>query len=130
VENAELVTTTLNGFHSYWDPFFQGIFTRIKLPKFDNLWTDFAQEESRLISKTLKTNDDENQSFSSHVKKRKDRREAIPKRDKIPHYNKDASKFRCYSCKKLGHYSFQCPHKNEKGKHHANATNIEKNESK
>jgi hypothetical protein len=36
VEDVELVlvTTTLNGFPSSWDPFVQGIFTRSKLPKF------------------------------------------------------------------------------------------------
>jgi hypothetical protein len=122
MDNDELVTTTLNGFPSSWDPFVQGICVRSKLPKFNKLWTDCTQEESRLISKTLKTNDDENQdSLPSHVKKRKDRREASPKRDKRPHYKKDASKVRCYSFQKLGHYAFQCPHKKEKGKHHAHA---------
>jgi hypothetical protein len=37
VEYDELVTTTINGFPPYWDPFLQGIFARNKLPKFDNL---------------------------------------------------------------------------------------------
>jgi hypothetical protein len=35
------------------------------------------------------------------------------------------SKIRCYSCKKLGHYEFQRPHKNEGIKNHAHATNME-----
>jgi hypothetical protein len=52
VDDAELVTTTLNGFPSSWDPFVQGICARSKLPKFDKLWIDCSQEESRLISKS------------------------------------------------------------------------------
>ena len=51
VEDVELVTTTLNGFPPSWDPFVQGICARRKLPKFDKLWVDCSQEESRLISK-------------------------------------------------------------------------------
>jgi inosine/xanthosine triphosphate pyrophosphatase family protein len=60
VDDAELVTTTLNGFPSSWDPFVQGICAKSKLPKFDKLWSDCTQEESRLISKSQKANDDEN----------------------------------------------------------------------
>jgi hypothetical protein len=95
------VTTTLNGFPSSWDSFVQGIFSRSKLPKFDKLWSNCTQEESRLISKSQKTNDDENQALAAHVKKRKERREVSPKKAKRPRYKKDASKFRCYNCKKL-----------------------------
>jgi hypothetical protein len=75
VEDIELVTTTLNGFPSSWDPFVQGICARRRLPKFDKLWTDCTQEESRLISKSQKTNDDENQALVAQVKKRKEREE-------------------------------------------------------
>jgi hypothetical protein len=44
-------------------------------PKFDKLWTDCTQEESRLISKSHKTNYDENQELVYQVKKRKEREE-------------------------------------------------------
>jgi hypothetical protein len=71
VDDAELVTTTLNVFPSSWDPFVQGICARGKLSKFDKLWTDCTYEESRLISKSQKTNDEENQALATHVKKRK-----------------------------------------------------------
>jgi hypothetical protein len=53
------------------------------------------------------------------------RREFISKKSKTPRYKKDASKVICYGCKKLGHYSSQCPHKDEQGKNHAYATNME-----
>jgi hypothetical protein len=39
VDDAELVTTTLNGFPSSWYTFVQGICARRKFPKFDKLWT-------------------------------------------------------------------------------------------
>jgi hypothetical protein len=127
VEDVELVTTTLNGFPPSWDPFVQGICARRRLPKFDKLWSDCTQEESRLISKTQKTNEDENQALVAQVKKRKKREEGSPKKSKRPRYKKDASKIRCYSCQKLGHYAFQCPDRNEKEKkkHHAHAADVE-----
>ena len=34
-------------------------------------------------------------------------------------------KIRCYTCEKLGHYSFQCPHGKGKRKHHAHAADME-----
>jgi hypothetical protein len=97
VEYVELVTTTLNGFPPSWNPFVQGICARRRLPKFDNLWLDYTQEESMLISKTQNTNEDENQALATQVKKRKKREEGKPKKSKRPCYKKDASKIRCYS---------------------------------
>jgi hypothetical protein len=70
-DDVELATTTLNGFPSSWNPFVQGICARKKLHKFDKLWSDCTQEESRLISKSQNTNDDENQAPVAHVKKKK-----------------------------------------------------------
>jgi hypothetical protein len=52
IEDTELVTNQLNGFPSSWDPFVQWICARIKLAKFNKLWLDCTQEESRLISKS------------------------------------------------------------------------------
>ena len=77
-----------------------------------------------MISKTHKTNEDENQALAAQVKKRKKREEGSPKKSKRPRYKKDASKIRCYSCQKMGHYAFQCLDRNEKEKkkHHAHAT--------
>jgi len=51
VNDKELVTITLNGLPSSWEPFIQGICARDKLPKFDKLWVDYVQEESRLVSR-------------------------------------------------------------------------------
>jgi hypothetical protein len=40
ISDKELVTTTLNGFPTFWIPFVQGVCARSKLPKFDKLWAD------------------------------------------------------------------------------------------
>jgi hypothetical protein len=128
VEDVELVTT-LNGFPPSWDPFVQGICARrrLRLPKFDKLWSDCTEEESKLISKTQKTNEEENQALTAQVKKRKKREEGSPKKSKRPRYKNDASKVRCYSYQMLGRYAFQCPDRNEKEKkkHHAHAADVE-----
>jgi hypothetical protein len=41
--------------------------------------------------------------------------------------------FKCCTCKKMGNYASQCPHKHEKGKkkkYHAHTAEAEENESK
>jgi hypothetical protein len=123
VEDDELVITTLNGFPPPWDPFVQGICARRKSHKFDKLWADCSQEESRLISKKQKVDDEENQALATQVKKIKEREEDSPRRSKKPHHKMDVSKVQCFNCRKMGHYAAQCPHKHEKEKekkkHHA-----------
>jgi hypothetical protein len=129
IEDTELVTTTLNGFPPSWDPFVQVICARRIFPKFDKLWSDYTQEESRLISKAEKTSEDENKALVSQVKKRNKREEGSPKKSKRPIYKKDASKIRCYNFQKQGHYAFQCLDRNEKEKkkHHAHAADAKEN---
>jgi hypothetical protein len=75
------------------------------------------------MSKKQKVDDEESQVLASQVKKRNKREEGNLKKYKRPHYKRDASKIRYYSCQKLGHYAFQCPDRNEKEKkkHHAHA---------
>jgi hypothetical protein len=72
----------LNGFPPSWDPFFQGSFARRKLPKFDKLWADCSQEESRLMSNKQKVDDKENQALAVQVKKIKEREEGSPRKCK------------------------------------------------
>jgi hypothetical protein len=121
------MNNTLNGFPSSWDPFVQGICARRKFPKFNKIWEDCSQEESRLISKSQKNNDNENKALDSQVKKRKEREEGSPKKPKKPCQRKDASNIRCYNYKEMGHYAAHCPLKYEKGKkkHHAHIEYVE-----
>jgi hypothetical protein len=53
VSDAELVTISLNGLPISWEPFIQSICGRKKLPKFDNLWSDCVQEETRMLSRKI-----------------------------------------------------------------------------
>jgi hypothetical protein len=131
MDDAELVTMILNGFPSSWDPFFQGIYVRSKLPKFDNLWTHCTQEESRLISKSQKTNDEENQDIFVRVRKRKETINTSLKKTirSFPDHKKDVSKIKCYTCNNLRHFAYQCPQGKGKKKHHAHASDMEESTS-
>jgi hypothetical protein len=131
MDDAELVTTTINGFPSSWDAFVQRICSRRKLPKFDKLWTACVQEESRLTSKMQKTNDEENQALIVHVKKRKERRNNSMKKNKrhVLYHKKDVCKIRYFNCQKLGHFAYQCSQGKGKRKHHAHAKDMEESTS-
>ena len=80
-----------------------------------------------MTSKTQNNNEDENQELVAPVNKRNKMEEGNTKNSKRPRYKKDASKIRCYSFQKLGHYAFQCAYRNEKEKkkHHAHAADAE-----
>jgi hypothetical protein len=80
---------------------------------------------SRLISKSQKTNDEEKQDLVSHVKKRKERKNTSPNKTRRTYHKKDVSKIKCFTCKKLGHYTYKFPHGKGKRKHYAHATNME-----
>ena len=47
VVDSELVRTALNGVTKQWTVFVEGIVARENLPKWDCLWDDFIQEETR-----------------------------------------------------------------------------------
>ena len=71
LEEKELVMTTLNGLPPSWESFIQTISGRTKLPKFDKLWEDCTQEETRIAArKRLHGSQvEENQAFITHAKK-------------------------------------------------------------
>ena len=51
LEEKDLVITTLNGLPPSWESFIQNISGRTKLPKFDKLWADCTQEETRIAAR-------------------------------------------------------------------------------
>ena len=67
--------TTLNGLPPSWESFIQTISGRTKLPKFDKLWAEYTQEETRIAARQRLhgTQPEENQAFVSHVRKGKAR---------------------------------------------------------
>ena len=73
IEDKELVMTTLNGLPPSWESFIQTISGRTKLPKFDRLWEDYTQEETKIAARQRLHGPqvEENQAFITHAKKSK-----------------------------------------------------------
>ena len=121
ISDKYLVTTTLNGFPTFWIPFVQGVCARSKLPKFDKLWEDCTREESRLSDQHKRLIIDEEEAFTvqKNIRSsfRKNNKEANSVR--VPDKKKDVSNIRCSNCQKLGHFSYDCPQGKGKRKHRA-----------
>jgi hypothetical protein len=131
ISDKELVTTTLNGFPTFWIPFVQGVCARSKLPKFDKLWVDCTHEESRLANQHKRLIVDEEEALIAQKNKRssfrKNNKEANSVR--VPDKKKDVSKIRCYNCQKLGHFSYDCPQGKGKRKYQAHVVEEEESPS-
>ena len=51
IDDKEIIITTLNGLPTSSESFIQTISGRTKLPKFDRLWADCTQEETRIVAR-------------------------------------------------------------------------------
>jgi hypothetical protein len=72
VLEVELVNVALNGFTKSWEPFIMGICAREQLRKWERLWDDCIQEETRKESRSDKQGGgDENLALGSKTKKGK-----------------------------------------------------------
>jgi hypothetical protein len=126
VPDTELVTISLNGLPISWEPFIQSICGRKKLPKFDHLWSDCVQEETRMLSRKIlqkpleeedEEEEEEEQAFATNARKGKgklQKKNTAPSRKK-----KDLSKIQCYICDEFGHYARDCPQRKRKERQHA-----------
>jgi hypothetical protein len=127
ISDKELVTTTLNGFSTFWIPFVQGVCARSELPKFDKLWADCTHEESRLADQQKKIIVDEEKALTVQKNRlssfKKNNKEANSVR--VPDKKKDVSKIRCYNCQKLRHFSYDFPQGKGKRKHQAHVAEEE-----
>ena len=63
---------TLTSLPTHWEPFNQSVSGRSKSPKFDRLWADCTQEETRLAARGG-TQPEENEALAYHAKKGKGR---------------------------------------------------------
>lgn len=68
-DSKELTMLALNGLPTSWESFIQGISARSKLPKFDRLKTDCIQEESRLITRGIGINSQNEEMQASQKRK-------------------------------------------------------------
>jgi hypothetical protein len=121
ISDKELVTTTLNGFPTFWIPFVQEVCARSKLPKFDKLWEDCTHKESRLADQHKRLIVDEEEALIAQKNKRSSFRRNNKEANsiRVPDKKRDVSKIRCYNCQKLGHFSYDCPQGKGKRKHQA-----------
>jgi hypothetical protein len=127
ISDKELVTTTLNGFPTFWIPFVQGVCARSKLPKFDKLWADCTNEESRLVDQQKRLIVDEEEALTVQKNKRSSFRRNNKEANfvRVQDRKRDVSKIKCYNCQKLGHFSYDYPQGKGKRKHQAHVAEEE-----
>jgi hypothetical protein len=73
IVDNKLVRTSLNGVSKQWVVFVEGIFARENLPKWDRLWDNFIQEETRrgyVHGNSSNGNDEENVALATKNKKK------------------------------------------------------------
>jgi hypothetical protein len=68
ISEKELVNIVLNGLSKTWDAFAASMNTRKEYPAFEELWTCYAQEESRINAKEKPQKKYDDQAFTSRFK--------------------------------------------------------------
>ena len=111
VDDKELNMIALRGLPLSWEIFIQGLSSWPKLPKFDLLKNECTQEESRLVSRGLSTNQ-EGDIQALHVNSNRKRKFKHNKRESNKSYKqRDWSKVSGFKCDKIGHSHNFCPEK-------------------
>jgi hypothetical protein len=116
--------TALNGLTRPWDAFIQTICTRTEKLKFDSLWEECIQEETRVANLEALLARDDDQALATHTKRGRKKpyfqkethkepqspskfnnKESHPRRfqKKGHRREKDYSFVQCYHCDKMGH---------------------------
>jgi hypothetical protein len=151
IDKDELIMTALNCLTRPWDAFIQTICARKEKLKFDNLWEECIQEESRVTNREALLSRDEDQALATHTKGGRKKsyfqkethkeshpqnkfihKESQPKRfqKKGQRKERDFSSCQCYHCDKMGHIVRHCPARREEYKrknkrHHVHAVEDE-----
>jgi hypothetical protein len=68
IDEDELIMTALNGFTRPWDAFIQTICARTEKLKFDSLWEECIQEETRVVNCEALLARDDDQALATHTK--------------------------------------------------------------
>ena len=105
-----------------------------KLPKFDKLWADCTQEETRIAARKRLHGPqvEDNQAFITHAKKGKGKGRKFHKHQaRRPSSSpdrrekkKNLSHIQCHKCKKYGHYANKCFSANKR-KHEASTADVD-----
>jgi hypothetical protein len=69
IDEDKLIMTDLNGLTRPWDAFIQTICARIEKPKFDRLWEECIQEETRVANREALLAKDDDQPLATHTKR-------------------------------------------------------------
>jgi hypothetical protein len=77
IDEDELIMTTLNGLTRPWDAFIQTICARTEKLKFDGLWEECIQEETRVVNREALLARDEDQTLATHTKGGRTRKKLI-----------------------------------------------------
>ena len=123
--------TALNGITRPWESFIQMMCARKEIMKFDVVWEDYIQEETRVANKEALLKEDD-QVLATHTKRRRSQsnskrrnfKESQPprriqrKRENPPDI--DYAGFQCFHCDKIGHIARNCPMKKQEYKKRIN----------
>jgi hypothetical protein len=116
ISEKELVNIVLNGLPKTWDAFAASMNTRKEYPTLEELWTCYAQGESRISAKEKPQKRYDDQAFTTRFKNFRNKRKFGLKRK--TNQEKDISEIQCFNCRKYGHYKNHCPEpKKRKEKH-------------
>jgi hypothetical protein len=69
IDEDELIMTTLNGLTRPWDAFIQTICAKMEKLKFDSLWEECIQEETRVANCEVLLERDDDQSLATQTKR-------------------------------------------------------------
>jgi hypothetical protein len=107
ISEKELVNIVLNGLPKMWDAFSTRMNIRKEYLTFEEIWTCYAQEESRISKKEKPQNKYDDQAFTIRFNNFKNKRKFGSRRK--TNQEKDISEIQCFNCRKYGHYKNHCP---------------------
>ena len=120
--------TALNGITRPWESFIQMMCAKKESMKFDVVWEDCIQEETRVENRESLLKEDD-QALATHTRKRRRNKPIFNKGSHKEHQpprrfqrlkeslsSKDYSGFQCFHCDKIGHIARNCPIKKQEYK--------------
>ena len=112
IDEDEMVITAFNGLTRPWESFIQMMCARKESMKFDIVWEDCIQEETRVANREALLKEDD-KSLATHTKRiinqpnfnKGNHKESQPprriQRTRESHPSKDYSEFQCFHCDKI-----------------------------